>query len=135
MTQSNEQVVQTARLQQEVMERLGLKQENIVFNYNEQDHLVHLEVITINPKHNQSFLFRKEDGISRMDALKKLIDYLDTTFQSENSYTIQWVKVGDSELHTSYFRAKNMQEVLDKFSYGRDINKYNIFSISLNPIS
>lgn len=117
------------------MERLGLKPENIVFNYNEQDHLVHLEVITINPKHNQSFLFRKEDGISRMDALKKLIDYLDTTFQSENSYTIQWVKVGDSELHTSYFRAKNMQEVLDKFSYGRDINKYNIFSISLNPIS
>jgi hypothetical protein len=43
--------------------------------------------------------------------------------------------LGDNKLHTSYFRAKNMYEALDKFFYERDMAHYKIFSISLNPVS
>lgn len=67
--------------------------------------------------------------------LKNLLEYIDTHFPKEGSMTIQWIKLGEDKLHTSYFRAKNMYEALDKFFYERDQAQYKIFSVSLNPVS
>jgi hypothetical protein len=67
--------------------------------------------------------------------MQKMLDYVKINFKKEDSYTLQWSKVGDQSLHTSYFRAKNIYEILDKFYFERDLNSYRIYSISLNPIS
>jgi hypothetical protein len=64
-----------------------------------------------------------------------MLEYISEHYSTESSMTIQWVKIGDNKLHTSYFRAKNMYEALDKFYYERDMNQYKIFSITLNPVS
>jgi hypothetical protein len=94
-----------------------------------------LDLITINPRHNQSFLFRSESGADKVDALKKMWDYVQNYKEKENSYTIQWVTKNDSELHTSYFRASNILDALEKLYYGRDRNTITVFSVVLNPIS
>ena len=80
-------------------------------------------------------MFRSENGIDKLDAVKKMLQYVQNYKEKELSYTIQWVAKGDKELHTSYFRASNVMDALQKLYYGRDMNTLTVFSVVLNPIS
>ena len=135
MTTQSDQSIEVVRLQTEIMNHLGLEHDNILFNYKEKENVVRLDLITINPRHEQSFLFHSVKGLDKIEALQKLLAYVLTNRNKENSYTVQWMEMGTDELHTSYFQAKNMYDALDKFYYERDVNQYKIFSINLNPIS
>lgn len=128
-------LIQAAKLQHEIAERLGIAPENLIFDFREQGGRVRLDLITINPKHGQSFLFQTTTGESKLDALYAMLHYVKTYKEKDQSFTIQWALKGDKELHTSYFRAANIFEALEKFSYGRDVNSVIIFSVTLNPIS
>jgi hypothetical protein len=130
-----DQNVEVARYQKDIATKLGLDPENLIFNYKQKNETVRLDLVTVNPKHEQSFLFHTVTGTDKIDALKKMLGYLDEHYHQESSLTIQWIKVGENKLHTSYFRATNMYEALDKFYYGRDMGSYKIFSITLNPVS
>jgi len=130
-----DQNVEIARYQKDIAVRLGLDSDNLVFNYKQKNETIRLDLVTVNAKHEQSFLFHTITGTDILDALKKMLEYIDEHYPNESSMTIQWVKIGDDKLHTSYFRAQNMYAALDKFYYGRDLSQYKIFSISLNPIS
>ena len=131
----NDQNIEIAKLQKDIITKLGISQENAIFNFKDKGDTVRFDLVTINPKHEQSFLFHSITGTDRVDALRKMLEYIDEHFAAESSMTIQWVKIGDNKLHTSYFRAKNMYDALDKFYYERDMNQYKIFSITLNPVS
>lgn len=130
-----DQNVEVARHQKDIASRLGIDSENLIFNYKQKNDTVRFDLVTVNPKHEQSFLFHTVTGTDKIDALKKMLDYIDQHYPHESSLTIQWVKIGENKLHTSYFRAQNMYEALDKFYYGRDLGHYKIFSITLNPVS
>ena len=134
MTRPDENV-EIARLQREIALTIGISAENLIFTFKEKNGLIRLDLVTVNPKHDQSFLFHTEHGTDRIDALKKMLSYITDLYPSESSMTIQWAKLGENKLHTSYFRAKNMYEALDKFYYDRDLGAYKIYSISLNPVS
>jgi hypothetical protein len=127
--------VEAARVQQQIKDYLGLRTSDLMFEFSIHDGKVKLDLITINPRHNQSFLFHSETGADKVDALKKMWDYVQNYKEKENSYTIQWTTKSDSELHTSYFRAGNILEALEKLYYGRDRNTITVFSVVLNPIS
>ena len=127
--------VETARIQQEIKNYLGLKGSDLVFEFSMQEGKFKLDLITINPKHNQAFLFHSESGIDKLDALKKMLLYVQNYKEKELSYTIQWVAKDDKELHTSYFRAGNVMDALQKLYYGRDMNTLTVFSVVLNPVS
>lgn len=132
----SEMHVEAARIQQEIKDYLGLRTSDLVFEYSTVDgHKVKLDLITINPRHNQAFLFHNETGADKVDALKKMLTYVQQYKEKENSYTIQWVAKGDTELHTSYFKASNILDALQKLYYGRDMNTLTVFSVVLNPIS
>lgn len=122
-------------LQTEIAQLLGMELEHLRFEYEGNEQEGSLKLVTINPRHKQSFLFHELQGFGVLDATHKMADYVRTNRQTKNSYTIQWALREDSELHTSYFRGKHMYEVLDKFYYGKDITSTIIFSISLNPIA
>jgi hypothetical protein len=122
-------------IEQKIASYLGLKESQLIFNFRQIDGITTLDLITINPHHQQSFLFHSLKAIDKNEALNKMLEYVEKHYQNEDSYTIQWVKVGENKLHTSYFRAKNIYGILDKFFYERDINSYKIYSIALNPIS
>lgn len=132
----SEMHVEAARIQQEIKDYLGLRTSDLVFEYSTVDgHKVKLDLITINPRQNQAFLFHNETGADKVDALKKMLAYVQQYKEKENSYTIQWVAKGDTELHTSYFKASNILDALQKLYYGRDMNTLTVFSVVLNPIS
>lgn len=127
--------VEVLSLQNDIEKYLGLKGANLIFDYTEKDGTVKLDLITINPKHEQSFLYHSVKAIDKIDALKKMKEYVLEHHKYDNSYTIQWIIIGQNELQTSYFRAKNMHEALDKFYYGRNEANCKVFSIQLNPVS
>ncbi len=127
--------VEIARLQAEIAAYMGMSQDHLIFSFKQKDNVIKLDLITINPKHDQSFLFHSTRAVDKVEALKKMLDYIQIHHKNEDTYTIQWVKIGDVQLHTSFFRAKNIYEVLDKFYYERDLNSYRIYNVGLNPIS
>jgi hypothetical protein len=131
----SEMHVEAARIQQEIKDYLGLRTSDLVFEYSTVDGKVRLDLITINPRHNQAFLFHSESGADKVDGLRKMLAYVQNYKEKENSYTIQWVAKGDTELHTSYFKASNILNALQKLYYGRDMNTITVFSVVLNPIS
>jgi hypothetical protein len=127
--------VEAARVQQQIKDYFGVKASELVFEFSLLEGKIKLDLITINPRHNQSFLFHSETGADKVDALKKMWNYVQSYKEKENSYTIQWTTKSNSELHTSYFRAGNILEALEKLYYGRDRNTITVFSVVLNPIS
>jgi len=131
----SEMHVEAARIQQEINDYLGLRSSDLVFEYTALEGKVKLDLITVNPRHNQAFLFHSETGSDKVDALKKMLLYVQRYKEKENSYTIQWVVKGGKELHTSYFKAANILDALQKLYYGRDMNTITVFSVVLNPIS
>jgi hypothetical protein len=127
--------VESAKVQKEIKNYLGLTSGDLVFEFGTQDGKVKLDLITINPRHNQSFLFHSEMGYDKLEALKKMMDYVKNYRERESSYTLQWQTKDDKQLHTSYFRASNILDSLDKLYYGRDRNTITVFSVVLNPVS
>jgi hypothetical protein len=127
--------IEMAQLQAEIGEYIGLGQNSLIFNYEERQGAFILRLITVNPRHNQSFLFHVSEGSSQIAALKDMLLYVRDYKDRESSYTIQWSVKGEQMLHTSYFSAKNILGALDKFYYDRDPNSITVFSVMLNPIS
>ena len=127
--------VEAARIQKDIKSHLGLRSNALIFEYGNFEGKVKLDLITINPRHNQSFLFHSVLGFDKVDSLKKMLEYVESHKEKESSYTIQWLANGDKELHTSYFRASNAYDALDKLYYGRDMNTITVFSVVLNPVA
>lgn len=127
--------VKLAKIQKEIQGHLGLDGDSLIFEYREEEGKIRLDLITINPRHNQSFLFQTVKGFDKLDALKKMLDYVQNYKEKEDHYTIQWMVKGDKELHTSYFRASSVYDALDKLYYGRDMNTITVFSVNLNPVT
>lgn len=119
----------------QIAKMIGLDREFLTFEFTKDGDVNHFRVITINPRHKQSFVFHTTQGFGEIDAVSKMIDYIKEHHDVKNTYTIQWAIDKSSELNTSYFRGKNVYEVLDKFYYGKDITGTIIFNISLNPLS
>jgi hypothetical protein len=75
------------------------------------------------------------EGTDKLDALRNMLDYVHSYKERTSSYTVQWSAKGENTLQTSYFRAKNVLEALDKLFYDRDPNSITVFSVTLNPIT
>ncbi len=135
LEQSADIHVELAKTQKDIQTHLGLDSNSMVFNYSQLDGKIKLDLITINPRHNQSFLFHSVTTYEKLDALKEMFEYVKNYREKECPYTIQWTANGEKELHTSYFRAKDVYEALDKLYYSRDMQTITVFSVVLNPIT
>ena len=127
--------VRIAELQQKIKDNINLDGNSILFEFHSLGATTDLEVITVNPKHKQSFLYHSTEGRDKIEALEAMLAYVLKNNTSDNTYTIQWSIKGEDKLYTSYFRAINIMDALDKFYFGRDIMSVNVFSAVLNPIS
>ena len=127
--------LESVRLQKQIENHLGMSGGNLLFEFRLIDNKTRLDLITVNPRHSQSFLLHSETGYDRLDTLRKMLAYVQRYRDQESSYTIQWMARNDKELNTSYFRARHMYEALDKLYFGRDMNTITVFSIVLNPVS
>lgn len=134
MTNVTDFHVEVARIQKAIETHLGMGG-NVIYDFANEDNKVKLNLITVNPRHNQSFLLHTLLGVDKLDALQKMLEYVQGSYDKESSYTLQWRVNGDEELHTSYFRARDMYEALDKLYYNRDLNNITVYSLVLNPIT
>jgi hypothetical protein len=132
MTDKN---IEISRLQREIEKYIGLGPNSLIYDFSESDGKTSLHLVTVNPRHNQSFLFHSEEGYDKIDVLKRMVDYVKSYKEKESSYTIQWRRAGEDVLQTSYFSAKNVQLALDKLFYDRDPNSITVFSVIMNPIT
>ena len=135
MEQTTDVHIELAKVQEEIQSYLGLSNGSLVFNFSMVEGKHKLDLITINPRHNQSFLFHTVTSYEKLDALKMMLKYVKYYREKDSPYTIQWTVKGEKELHTSYFRASNVYEALDKLYYGRDMNNITVFSVVLNPMT
>lgn len=119
----------------QIAKMLGLSRELLTFHYSNEDGKTTLQLATMNPRHQQTFLFHTTQGFGEMDALNKMQEYVQENKNTRSTYTIQWAMEGINDLHTSYFTGKNIYQVLDKFYFGKAITSTIIFNISLNPLS
>ena len=127
--------VEALKIREQIEKHLGLDGNRLLFEFNQQEGRAKLDLITVNSRHNQSFLFHSVSGYDRLDALRKMLEYVKSYRDKESSFTIQWMARGERELQTSYFRASNVYDALDKLYYGRDVNTITVFSVVLNPIA
>ena len=127
--------VELTEAQKKIEDYLGLDRKTLFFEYTNMNGKVRLNLITVNPRHNQSFLYHYSEGYDKLDALNKMHTYVTKSKEKENHYSIQWRANSESDLHTSYFRAKNVYDALDKLYYGRDIQTITVFHVTLNPIT
>lgn len=133
---NNDELIEAARIQKEIGSYIGgLEPESLLYEFLSEGNKVRLNLVTVNPKHRQSFLFHSVEGHDNVDALNKMLDYVKNYKERESSYTVQWSIRGENDLQTSYFRAKNIFEALDKLIFGREPNSIIVYSIVLNPIS
>ncbi|MCA1752762.1 MAG: hypothetical protein LC670_13435 [Flavobacteriales bacterium] len=132
MTDKN---IETARLQREIEQYIGLGPNSLIYNFGENEGKTTLHLVTVNPRHNQSFLFHFEEGYDKQDTMKRMLKYVKSYKDKESSYTIQWRHAEGETLQTSYFSAKNVQSALDKLFYDRDPNSITVFSVIMNPIT
>lgn len=133
MTSNNS--VRISELQREIEEYISLGSNSILFEFTEENGKSTLHAITVNPRHNQSFLFHTTVGPDKVDALEQMLAYMREYKDKESSFTIQWRVIGDDRLQTSYFSAKNILGALDKLYFDRDPNTVTVFNVSLNPIT
>ncbi|MDA0929892.1 MAG: hypothetical protein O3C32_00810 [Bacteroidetes bacterium] len=122
-------------LQRDIAQYLSIALSCLNFELSQQGEKHILRLITTNPRHQQSFLYHTVEGFGELDTMHKMLAYVKAKRPEKSTYTIQWSLREEKELHTSYFRGKDLYEVLDKFYYGKDINATIIFSVSLNPIA
>jgi len=125
--------IELNKYQSEIEEYIGLGKNSLVYNYDDKNNRISLHLITINPRHNQSFLFHISEGVDRVDATKNMLEYVQAYKDRDSSFTIQWKLNNESTLHTSYFSSKNILSALDKLYYDRDPNSITVFSVTMNP--
>jgi len=122
-------------LQKKIITTLKIEEKNISFEFHQMPEYVDLDLITVNPNHQQSFLFHSTEGRDKMEALELMLEYINSQLTIENSYTVQWKLTGSNKIHNSYFRAKNIMDAIDKLYFGRSIGSVIIYSVTLNPLS
>jgi len=135
MTEVQEMHLELVKLQKEIENYLGMGGTSVIFEYSEYEGKTKLDIITVNPKHRESFLFHSVEGLDKIDAMERMVTYVRNFKELEASYTVQWSLKSENDLHTSYFRAKDIPAALDKLYFGRDANTITVFSVVLNPIA
>jgi hypothetical protein len=122
-------------LQLQISRYISIGKEHLTFKLEKKKSRFSLHLITFNPIHEQSFLFHATSADSELEAYRQMLKYVKFHKEEESSFTIQWMIIGDNQLHTSYFRSSNILGALDKLYFKRDPNSITVFSIILNPIS
>ena len=122
-------------LQTQISRYISIGKDYLTFKLEKKKGRFALQLITFNPIHEQSFLFHSTLADSELEAYRQMLKYVKFHKEEESSYTIQWMIIGENQLHTSYFRACNILGALDKLYFKRDPNSITVFSVMLNPIS
>ncbi|MGD1841842.1 MAG: hypothetical protein ACFB0B_13245 [Thermonemataceae bacterium] len=120
--------------------REQLSETQIYFDYNFVPYddnkvpLIRLDLITINKEHNQKFLFHAITGGSKIAILEEMIVYIKEYTANLENYAIEWLDTKhNTKVQVSWFRGKDIFDVLEKFYYEKEKSRFKIMKIKLMP--
>ena len=64
------------QIEQKIANFLGLKESQLIFNFRQIDGITTFDLITINPNHQQSFLFHSLKAIDKNEALNVILIHI-----------------------------------------------------------
>jgi len=108
---------------------------NIQFEYKMR---AKVSAFTLNSVTKETFLLKEVTGETHLECFNKILDYVEHTKESMNSFTVHWSKKENGTLgsyNTSYFYCHHILEVMDKFFANKDVKDYVIYDVKLNPLS
>ena len=97
-----------------------------------------VSAFTLNSITQETFLLKEVIGETHLECLTKILEYVEHTKETMNSFTIHWSKKENGGLgsyNTSYFYCHHILEAMDKFFLNKDVRDYVIYDVKLNPIS
>ncbi len=94
-----------------------------------------ITVMTYNTKTKETFLLQEVKANTDEEGLEKISEYVKGHKIDYDSYTIIWVKKGNSKQASSCFYCKDALEALEKFYFNKDREEYIIYSVTLSPKS
>ena len=103
---------------------------------------VQLDLITYNPKHKTTFLLHsiKEERIPDnhcfIIVLEKMLAYIQKRTTTILNYNVEWnYRFADNEkqepIKSSYFRGRNVQEILEKLYFNKEKDTIVIYKIEM----
>ena len=112
------------------------------FNYTTGHVNYNLELVTYNPVHKSHFLLHSTTGKTQVAALNKMYTHLielKETLKHKDSpllnYTVEWYSHSEAKRFRSSFYGRDIEQVVDKFYYGKTKACLTIHNIKLNPSS
>jgi len=108
---------------------------NIQFEYKMR---AKVSAFTLNSVTKETFLLKEVTCETHLECFNKILDYVEHTKESMNSFTVHWSKKENGTLgsyNTSYFYCHHILEVMDKFFANKDVKDYVIYDVKLNPLS
>ena len=103
---------------------------------------IKLELVTFNTNHKTQFLLHTIEAENKIKAanmmykhvyqLKNNLTLINSPF---SSYTVEWFNKSENKMNKSSFYGHTIEEILQKFYYGKSRNNFIIYNIRLNPIS
>ena len=85
-----------------------------------------LVLTTYNPIHDEKFIAYRVNGKNKLDAIKNLLDLIEKKFFSKRlkNYSVEWIKIKQNKSYTSYFVARDIEELLKKFYFQKNKDEY-----------
>jgi hypothetical protein len=94
-----------------------------------------ITVMTFNPKTRETFLLKEVKAKTDEEGLTQISEYVKGHKIDYDSFTVIWVKKGNSKQALSYFFCKDALEALEKFFFNKDREEYIIYSVTMSPKS
>ena len=111
------------------------------YNNDLNDCIVSLHILTFNPIHGTKFLMYKdqrrinryimvEDNVKK-EILGKGLEYLRSRETDCLNYMVEWNYKNSEKTKISYFRGKSLEDIMEKFYYGKSMNSIVIYKMEM----
>jgi len=108
---------------------------HVISDDRNKDYVHRVTVMTYNPKTAETFLLKEVFAKSNEDGLMNISEYVKNHKVDYDSFTILWIKKGESKQSLSYFYCKDALEALEKFYFNKERRDYVIYSVTMNARS
>ena len=109
----------------------------VYFDYQDENELTELSLITISKNHGERFLFHKCSSKTKVGALKSMLEYIKSDYKKNwMNYEVVWYKRGDNgKQNISWFHGKSFIEIMDKFYFMKDPADVIVYGVKLKPMA
>ena len=111
------------------------------YNNNLNDCIVSLHILTFNPIHGTKFLMYKDqrrinryimvEDMIKIEMLGRGLEYIRSKQNDNLNYMVEWNYKTGNKTKISYFRGKSMEDIMEKFYYGKSMNSVVIYKMEM----